>query len=82
MIRVASWKTAPFRRPIGAAAIIAALLALANSVRAADPFEFVTIANPGRTAAAELADFDGDGRSDLMAVSFMGMPPDEIRQVR
>ena len=82
MIRVAVWKTAPLRRPIGAAAIVAALLALADTVRAADPFEFVTIADPGRTAAAELADFDGDGRTDLLSVSFTAMPPDEIRQVR
>ena len=82
MIRVAVWRTARFGRHTVAGAIIAALLALPNTVRAADLFEFVTVASPGRTAAAELADFDGDGRSDLLSVSFTAMPPDEARQVR
>ena len=82
MIRVAVWRTARFQRHTGAGAIVAALLVLANTVRAADPFEFVTVASPGRTAAAELADFDGDGRSDLLSVSFTEMPPDEARQLR
>ena len=33
----------------------------------------------GRTVAAELADFDGDGRSDLLQVVFAGVPPHETR---
>jgi hypothetical protein len=82
MIRVSAWKTASIRRHTGAGAILAALVALANTARAVDPFEFMTIANPGRTAAAELADFDGDGRVDLLSVSFTEMPPDEAREVR
>jgi hypothetical protein len=36
----------------------------------------------GRTVAAELADFDGDGRTDLMQIVFLGVPPDEKRSIR
>lgn len=36
----------------------------------------------GRTVAAELADFDGDGRSDLLQVVFAGVPPHETRRLR
>ncbi|MGE4606532.1 MAG: VCBS repeat-containing protein [Myxococcota bacterium] len=60
--------------------LLAASLAEAGS--AADPFEFQTVASPARTAAAELADFDGDGRTDLMSVTYSGMPPNETREVR
>jgi hypothetical protein len=36
----------------------------------------------GRTVAAELADFDGDGRTDLLQIVFVGVPPDEKRSIR
>ena len=36
----------------------------------------------GRTVAAELADFDGDGRADLLQIVFVGVPPNEKRSIR
>ncbi len=36
----------------------------------------------GRTVAAEIADFDGDGRTDLLQIVFSGVPPDEQRRIR
>ncbi len=36
----------------------------------------------GRTIAANLADFDGDGRTDLMVVITAGIPPRETRTAR
>ena len=36
----------------------------------------------GRTVAAELADFDGDGRTDLLQIVFVGVPPAEQRLIR
>ena len=47
-----------------------------------DPFEILEVASPGRTTAAELADLDGDGRSDLLEIAFEGLPPDEARWLR
>jgi hypothetical protein len=35
----------------------------------------------GRTAA-EIADFDGDGRADLLQIVFVGVPPAETRTIR
>ncbi len=45
-------------------------------------FEVTAIPNAGRSVAARIADFDGDGRADLMIVSVEGMPPYETRSVR
>ena len=36
----------------------------------------------GRNAAAEIADFDGDGRADLLQIVFLGVPPAERRVIR
>ena len=36
----------------------------------------------GRTVAAEIADFDGDGRTDLLQILFEGVPPAEKRTIR
>lgn len=36
----------------------------------------------GRTVAAEIADFDGDGRADLLQIVFAGVPPAETRTIR
>ena len=47
-----------------------------------DPFLERRIESPGRVAAAELVDLDGDGRSDLFAVAFSGIPPDDRRELR
>ncbi len=35
----------------------------------------------GRTVAAEIADFDGDQKDDVMVVSLHGIPPRETRTI-
>jgi hypothetical protein len=45
-------------------------------------FDIREIPNQGRSVAAELADFDGDQRKDLMVVSIEGIPPEESRTIR
>lgn len=45
-------------------------------------FDVISFPNPGRSIAARIADFNGDGRADLMVVAVEGMPPNEERQVR
>jgi hypothetical protein len=47
-----------------------------------EPFEILEFASPGRTTAAEIADLDGDGRTDLLEMAFQGLPPDEVRVLR
>lgn len=70
-------------RARAAAALCLVWLAWASAASAdEEPFAFLEVASPGRTAAAEIADFDGDGRADLLAVTFSGLPPVESRQVR
>jgi len=44
-------------------------------------FDLQEIRRVGRTVAAELADFDGDQRTDLMVVSLYGIPPEEARTI-
>ena len=44
-------------------------------------FDLQEIRRVGRTVAAELADFDGDQRTDLMVVSLYGIPPEEERTI-
>ena len=52
-------------------------------MRAADdPFEVTVIPSRGRTVTAELADVDGDGRTDVLQAVTFGMPPDESRVLR
>ncbi|HTO54434.1 MAG TPA: VCBS repeat-containing protein [Myxococcota bacterium] len=61
------------------------LLAFAPTARAdtvQDPFEMIELAGTGRTVAAELGDFDGDGHTDLLQIAFVGMPPDDKRYIR
>jgi hypothetical protein len=50
--------------------------------RADDLFDTFTIPNTGRSVAARMADFNGDGRTDLMVVSLLGIPPMEERGIR
>jgi hypothetical protein len=45
-------------------------------------FEVSEISNDGRVVSAGFADFDGDGRKDLMIASLNGIPPEETRVIR
>jgi len=45
-------------------------------------FEVSEISSEGRVVSAGFADFDGDGRKDLMVASLNGMPPEETRTIR
>ncbi len=61
-----------------------AALALARAVDAQDDLFAVrqVESDEGRTVAAEIADFDGDGRTDLLQIVFLGVPPNERRTIR
>ena len=48
----------------------------------APPSQLVTLPGPGRTAFAEIADLDGDGRGDLVTASFTKLPPNQQRKLR
>lgn len=58
------------------------VLSGSRSLAAEDLFSIITISNQGRAVASRLADFNGDGRSDLMVVFLSGIPPKEERGVR
>jgi hypothetical protein len=66
-------------------AFVLALAACAASVparaQAQDAFALRSLACDGRTVAVEIADFDGDGHGDLLALVTRGVPPDERREV-
>jgi hypothetical protein len=65
--------------------LLAALLTcLAPSFAAqAEPaFDILELPSPGRTSAAGFADLDGDGHTDIFAVSFAGVQPVERRELR
>ena len=64
-----------------AAAALAAALA-PGPARADDLFALQQLLSTGRTVAAELADFDGDGRTDLLQIAYVGHPPHETRELR
>lgn len=51
-------------------------------VRAVDPFDLIEVRGRGRTVAAELADVNGDGLTDLVQIAFVGHPPQESRWIR
>jgi len=60
-----------------------AVVALFATMAAAEPaFRVDPIGGDGRTVAAELADLNGDGRTDLLQVVFSGKPPREQRTIR
>jgi hypothetical protein len=71
------------RNPIPRGAAIAALF-FATAASAADDelFAIQTIPTAGRTVSAEIVDLDGDGRSELLAIVFRGVWPDETREIR
>ena len=72
----------PLLSRIPALAAVAALLLGGAAAGAEDSFEVRRVESPGRTTAAELADLDGDGRADLIAAAFSGIPPDDRRELR
>jgi hypothetical protein len=62
-----------------------AALWLAAGARAEEPnapFRLVTLPGPGRTTRAEITDLDGDGRGDVMSMSFTKLPPAQQRKLR
>jgi hypothetical protein len=61
---------------------LAALWVVGGAGASDEAFQLVRIPGAGRTVAAELVDLDGDGRSDLLQVSYGGIPPVETREVR
>jgi hypothetical protein len=61
--------------------LVAAALAVSAAAENA-PFEVVVIPSRGRTVAADLVDLNGDGRTDLLQVVFIGIPPDDQRLIR
>lgn len=71
-------------RPRRLGRVIASLF-LASAAPAQEssaPFQLVTLPGPGRTAFAEIADLDGDGRGDLVTASFTKLPPNQQRKLR
>jgi len=65
--------------------LLAALLACfvpSFAAQAEPAFDILELPSPGRTSAAGFADLDGDGHTDIYAVSLMGIPPTERRELR
>ena len=58
------------------------LCATASADDLKQPYELRTLPGPGRTAFAEIADLDGDGRGDVVTASFTRLPPDQQRTLR
>ena len=62
---------------------LGAAIATSGSSLADDKiFEIDEISRDGRVVNARFADFDGDGRKDLMVVTLTGIPPEEQRSIR
>ena len=61
---------------------IIAAPAFARADAVVDPFALVQLEGKGRTVAAEIGDFDGDGRPDLLQIVFIGVPPQDKRLLR
>ena len=62
---------------------LCAAIAIGGTSRADDKiFEIDEISRDGRVVNARFADFDGDGRKDLMVATLAGIPPEEQRSIR
>ena len=59
-------------------AVLSTCTALADD----EVFEVREISGEGRVVSTRFADFDGDGRKDLMIASLSGIPPEEQRNIR
>lgn len=69
----------------GGISLLAGVLLLASVPTIAadeDLFKVLEIPSSGRTVAAEIAELNGDGRSDLLQFVVLGMPPNEQRFLR
>lgn len=63
--------------------ILAGLVLLtASAATGGDFFDITTIPTTGRAVAADLAELNGDGRTDLFVVTLIGIPPEETRTAR
>jgi len=64
--------------------LVALLIALVGTDAAAQPAAFAvqTIPTEGRVVAAAIADFDGDGRAELLSIVSRGVGPEESRELQ
>lgn len=64
-------------------ALLLCVAMMASEALAAEQFfDVIALPNSGRSVAAQLADFDGDGRLDLFVGVLTGLPPDDRRIAR
>jgi hypothetical protein len=63
-------------------AALVACFAPSFAAQAEPAFDILELPSPGRTSAAGFADLDGDGHTDIYAVSLVGIPPAERRELR
>jgi hypothetical protein len=68
-------------RALGAALVVSLALCHGSAVHAEEFFGLERIESQGRSVAAELAELNGDARTDLMVVTLLGIPPREKRAV-
>ncbi|MGI9591187.1 MAG: FG-GAP repeat domain-containing protein, partial [Myxococcota bacterium] len=78
--RKTAWHRAVASRTRLLAGLVTVLLV--DPARAAEPFSVFELPGPGRVVTADIADLDGDGRSDIWALSIYGVPPDSRRELR
>lgn len=62
--------------------LVTSLLVFASVADADDLFDVSELSTEGRVVRADFADFDGDGRKDLVIATFNGIPPSETRSLQ
>jgi hypothetical protein len=62
--------------------LLVAVLSCCTALADDEVFEISEISSEGRVVSARFADFDGDGRKDLMIACLNGIPPEEQRSIR